>query len=123
MLDDARNADAEIAAIVARLREEVGQSGAEMRPETPLAARSQAERTWAVSPERPLERPPNRHGRVQTFVFAPVKRVLRKLMRWYVEPFAAQQRSFNLNVLHLVDELAARVESLERKRDGADSDR
>ena len=37
-----------------------------------------------------------------------MKRVLRKLMRWYVEPVAAQQRSFNLAVLGLVDELAER---------------
>ena len=29
----------------------------------------------------------------------------RKFMRWYVEPVAAQQRSFNLAVLGLVDEL------------------
>jgi hypothetical protein len=31
-------------------------------------------------------------------------------MRWYVEPVAAQQRSFNLAVLTLVDELAQRAE-------------
>jgi hypothetical protein len=31
-------------------------------------------------------------------------------MRWYVEPVASQQRSFNLAVLGLVDELAQRVE-------------
>ena len=36
-------------------------------------------------------------------------------MRWYVEPLAAQQRSFNLTVLQLVDELAERVEALERR--------
>ena len=44
-------------------------------------------------------------------MFVPVKRAVRKLMRWYVEPVAAQQRSFNLAVLTLVDELAERVES------------
>jgi hypothetical protein len=31
------------------------------------------------------------------------------LMRWYVEPLAAEQRSFNLAILTLVDELAERV--------------
>jgi hypothetical protein len=104
---------AEIAAIVSRLREEVaGATSGGGR----LGARAQAERTWAVSAERPLERPPSRRGRVQTFVFAPVKRVLRKLMRWYVEPLAAQQRSFNLTVLNLVDELAERVEALETRQ-------
>jgi hypothetical protein len=105
--------EAEIAAIVSRLKEEVaGAASGGGR----LGARAQAERTWAVSAERPLERPPSRRGSVQTFLFAPVKRVLRRLMRWYVEPLAAQQRSFNLTVLKLVDELAERVDSLERER-------
>ena len=31
-------------------------------------------------------------------------------MRWYVEPLAAEQRSFNLAVLTLIDDLAARIE-------------
>jgi hypothetical protein len=48
---------------------------------------------------------------VQAYLFAPVKRMLRKLMRWYVEPVAADQRSFNLAMLNLVDELAERVEA------------
>ena len=110
--------EAEIAAIVTRLRDEIGRgpAAANRPPPASLAARAQAERTWAVSAERPLERPPSRRGRVQTFLFAPVKRLLRKLMRWYVEPLAAQQRSFNLNVLNLVDELAERVEARERRR-------
>jgi hypothetical protein len=45
-------------------------------------------------------------------------------MRWYVEPLAAQQRSFNLTLLNLVDELAERVESLEREhaRDRGEAD-
>jgi hypothetical protein len=108
--------EAEIAAIVARLRQEVGHSGAAREPERPLAARAQAERTWAVTAERPVVRAPRRRGLAQTYLVAPVKRVLRKLMRWYVEPFAAQQRSFNLTVLELVDELTHRVEALERER-------
>jgi hypothetical protein len=103
----------EIAAIFARLRAEIGYGrdglaiGAETRG---LAARPQAERTWAVSAERPVERPPSRRGRVHTWVFAPVKRMLRKLMRWYVEPLAAQQRSFNLTMLNLLDELTQRLD-------------
>jgi hypothetical protein len=40
-----------------------------------------------------------------------VKRVLRKLMRWYVEPVAAHQRTFNLAVISLVDELAERTDA------------
>lgn len=54
-------------------------------------------------------------------VFAPIKRVLRKLMRWYVEPVAAHQRTFNSASLALVDELAERtaaeVARLERRLD------
>jgi|SRR5918995_1177107 hypothetical protein len=108
--------EAEIAAIVARLRQEVGHSRTMVEPERPLAARAQAERTWAVTAERPVIRAPQRRGHVHTAIVAPVKRVLRKLMRWYVEPFATQQRSFNLTVLELVDELTHRVDALERER-------
>jgi hypothetical protein len=32
-------------------------------------------------------------------------------MRWYVEPVAAHQRTFNLAMLTLVDELAARTDA------------
>jgi hypothetical protein len=128
-------ADGEIAAIFARLKEEI-RSRPPTRDRDPtrppsrtLAARSQAERAWAVTAERPFEQPPTRSGRVQAYLVAPVKRMLRKLMRWYVEPVAADQRSFNLAMLNLVDELAERVEadvkqlerrleSLERRLDG-----
>jgi hypothetical protein len=67
------------------------------------------EQTWAVTAERTLEQAPNR--RLRGHLSAPVKRAIRKLMRWYVEPVAAQQRSFNLAVLSLVDELAERAEA------------
>ena len=43
----------------------------------------------------------------------PVKAVLRKLMRWYVEPLAYDQRSFNAAALRLIDDLEARVAQLE----------
>jgi hypothetical protein len=75
----------------------------------PLAGRSRTEQTWAVTAERTLEHAPNR--RLRGYLYAPAKRVSRKLMRWYVEPVAAQQRSFNLAVLALVDELADRAEA------------
>jgi hypothetical protein len=54
----------------------------------------------------------------------PVKAVLRKLMRWYVEPLAYDQRSFNAAVLRLLDDLQEQVASLhaeleaERVRNG-----
>src|SRR5512133_1593793 len=89
--------EADIAGIFARLQHEVrrarstsnGQNTQTVR-RAPLASRAEAERAWAVSAERPIEHPPDR--RLRRFIFAPVKRALRKLMRWYVEPVAAQQR-------------------------------
>jgi SAM-dependent methyltransferase len=65
------------------------------------AWRAQAERTWPVSAERPLVRRPGLKGAVAY----PVKRLLRPLLRWYVEPLAAEQRSFNDAMLKLVDDL------------------
>jgi O-antigen chain-terminating methyltransferase len=58
------------------------------------------------------------------FLSHTVKKVLRKAMRWYVEPLAASQRQFNLVALRLIDEVAAstvseldeRVTRLERAR-------
>jgi hypothetical protein len=106
--------EAEVAAIFARLKDEIrSRPAVETGTRTPpagrtLAARSQAERAWAVTAERPFEHPPTRGGRVRSLVVVPIKRGLRKLMRWYVEPVATHQRSFNLAVLRLVDELAAR---------------
>ena len=114
---DRETAQAEIAAIFARLKEEVrlgaplrdGDSDRSLLRDSP--ARAQVERAWAVTAERPFQQSPTRRGAVQAWVFVPVKRTLRKLMRWYVEPMAADQRSFNLAVISLVDELAERVEA------------
>jgi hypothetical protein len=106
--------EAEIAGIFTRLQHEVrsrpGTSGVGRTDlnRAPLLARSRADETWAVTAERSLEHAPNR--RVRGYLSAPAKRTIRKLMRWYVEPVAAQQRSFNLAVLGLVDELAERTE-------------
>ena len=72
-----------------------------------------------MTAERPFEQRPPAPGAATGLFARPVKRVLRKLMRWYVEPVAAQQRTFNLAILRLVDELtertAADVERLERR--------
>jgi SAM-dependent methyltransferase len=76
-----------------------------------LAARAQAERMWPVSAERPLQRRPGPKG----FVLRPVKGLLRRLMRWYVEPLAAEQRAFNDALLKLVDDL---YEDSDRARAG-----
>jgi hypothetical protein len=73
------------------------------------AVRGLAERFWPVSADKPLERRPGPKG----WLAHQVKRVLRKLMRWYVEPAWAEQRIVNDALLRLVDDLTRRVESLE----------
>jgi O-antigen chain-terminating methyltransferase len=40
-----------------------------------------------------------------------IKRILRKLMRWYVEPLAADQRVYNSSLLKLVDALSERADA------------
>jgi hypothetical protein len=119
--------EGEIAAIFARLRDEVrnrpaeaGTRGVGSAAYPREGARLRAEQTWSVSAERPFQNPPDQ-GVVRRYLAGPVKRVLRKLMRWYVEPLAAEQRSFNLAILTLVDDLAERVHTdvgrLERRVD------
>jgi SAM-dependent methyltransferase len=103
---------AEIERIVARLKHEVELSGAaEAVDEDGLVAsrravRAEADRAWAVSAERPFLFKPGALGRARGLALIPVKAVLRKLMRWYVEPLAADQRAFNAVALRLADALA-----------------
>ena len=126
MTDDVSTTDAEIAALFARLREEVGArepaagSGLPTRSGAPALqslARDQAERSWAVTTDRPFLYKPGRWGRARGLFLVPVKTVLRKLLRWYVEPVFAQQRDFNSGALRTFDELSARVEELEKTVD------
>ena len=84
-------AEADVEELLSRLREEVnlastGRGGAG-------TARAAAERYWSVSADRDLGSGPR----------AVVKRLLRKLMRWYVEPLAADQRGFNDAALKLFE--------------------
>jgi len=97
-----------------RLREEVRRSGSDPGGAAPRegdreAARAEAERLWPVSADRSLRLRPGVRGGVGT----PVKGVLRKLMRWYVEPLAYDQRSFNAASLRLIDDLQRQVDQLE----------
>ena len=105
--------EVDVDALFASLREEIRRSGADPgaagEPEDRRAARAEAERLWPVSADRPLRLRPGFRGGLGT----PVKAVLRKLMRWYVEPLAYDQRSFNAAALRLVDDLEQRVASLE----------
>lgn len=102
--------DTEVAALLARLQEEVRKSPA-VAASARVAARTQAERLWPVSAERPLQRRPGLKGAL----LHPVKLVLRRLMRWYVEPLAAEQRAFNDAVLKLIDDLYEQVDQRERE--------
>lgn len=96
------------------LREEVRRSGADPGgapggDEERLAVRAEAERLWPVSADRSLRLRPGVRGGIGT----PVKAVLRKMMRWYVEPLAYDQRSFNAATLRLIDDLQEQVNRLE----------
>ncbi len=107
-----------------RLREEVRRSGSDPGGAAPSegereAARAEAERLWPVSADRSLRLRPGVRGGVGT----PVKGVLRKLMRWYVEPLAYDQRSFNAATLRLIDDLQQQIERLENEVDALRSGR
>jgi len=104
----------DVGALFESLREEVRRSGADPGgahgdPADRLAARAEAERLWPVSADRSLRLRPGVRGGIGT----PVKAVLRKAMRWYVEPLAYDQRSFNAAVLRLVDDLQEQVDTLQ----------
>src|SRR5712691_11661437 len=105
--------EVDVAALLERLKAEVRRSGADpgagAGPSDRRALRDEAERLWPVSADRSLRLRPGVRGGLGT----PVKAVLRKVMRWYVEPVAYDQRSFNAVTLRLIDELDERLRSLE----------
>jgi hypothetical protein len=107
------NGEVDVKALLEQLRQEVRRSGAAPgergSAEDRSAARAEAERLWPVSADRSLRLRPGVRGGLGT----PVKAVLRKLMRWYVEPLAYDQRSFNAAALRLIDDLEERVARLE----------
>jgi SAM-dependent methyltransferase len=73
--------------------------------------RDEAERHWSVSAERPFLYRAGVWGRTRGLLLVPAKSFLRKLMRWYVEPIAVDQRRFNAAVLKLVDALSERADA------------
>ena len=127
--DDAKNGDsagvsadaaADVEALFRALREEVRRSGADPGAaagdeEERRVARAEAERLWPVSADRSLRLRPGVRGGIGT----PVKAVLRKLMRWYVEPLAYDQRSFNAATLRLIDDLQDQVDRLQAELEAA----
>jgi SAM-dependent methyltransferase len=96
----------EFEAILASLREEVANSepGAN-GVDRVMQLRKEAEQLWAVSAERPFLHRPGPYGRLRGLALTPLKSVLRKAMRWYVEPLAVDQRRFNAAALKLFDAL------------------
>src|SRR5919108_4576421 len=106
--------DSEVAAIFERLREELlaappAQDGDDAHRRW-VAAREDAERRWWVSAERPYAHGPGLGGRARGLLVLPLKAVMKRLMRWYVQPLAADQREFNAAALRLLDQLHDRVE-------------
>src|SRR6476469_3138212 len=102
----------DVAALFDRLREELrrGAVHEDSRGAEFASTRALAERFWPVTAERPAGGGPK----------GAVKRFLRKLMRWYVEPLAADQRVFNDSVLKLVDALSERADSASVAREQAE---
>ena len=107
----------DVEALLERLRVEVRRSGADpggaVGTSDRRALRDEAERLWPVSADRSLRLRPGVRGGLLT----PVKAVLRKLMRWYVEPLAYDQRSFNAAALRLIDDLQEQVDALRTQLD------
>src|SRR5881227_2421458 len=102
----------DVAALFDRLSEELRRGAAAgASPAAEFASnRALAERFWAVSAEREAG------GGFKGFA----KRLLRKLMRWYVEPLAADQRVFNDSLLKLVDALSERADATAAARQQAE---
>ena len=102
----------DVAALFDRLREELrrGAVHEDSRGAEFASTRALAERFWPVTAERLAGGGPK----------GAVKRFLRKLMRWYVEPLAADQRVFNDSVLKLVDALSERADASTAAREQAE---
>jgi hypothetical protein len=111
--DESAGDSVDVEVLFQQLRDEVRRSGSDPGAvsrsiDERRAARAEAERLWPVSADRSLRLRPGVRGGIGT----PVKAVLRKLMRWYVEPVAYDQRSFNAASLRLIDDLQQQVEAL-----------
>jgi 2-polyprenyl-3-methyl-5-hydroxy-6-metoxy-1,4-benzoquinol methylase len=102
----------DVAALFDRLREELrrGAVHEDSRGAEFASTRALAERFWPVTAERPAGSGPK----------GALKRFLRKLMRWYVEPLADDQRVFNDSVLKLVDALSERADASAAAREQAE---
>jgi SAM-dependent methyltransferase len=102
----------DVADLFERLREELrrGATGGDAAGADFAATRALAERFWPVTAEREAGGGPK----------GILKRILRKLMRWYVEPMAADQRVYNNSLLKLVDALSERTDAAASARERAE---
>ena len=100
--------EADVDALVTRLRAELDLT-AQGSTDRPLwePARIEAGRLAPVSGDRDFYRRPGALGTLRYYATAAPKTVMRKLVRWYVEPIAAEQRAFNGAVLRLIDDVTA----------------
>ena len=89
-----------------------GGSDAAPRRSPGLRHRELAERLWAVHVDRGSS--PGRGGR--TLATAPLKALLRPVLRWYVAPLVDAQREFNDVTLKLIDELSEAVSAAHDER-------
>jgi SAM-dependent methyltransferase len=99
----------DVADLFERLREELrrGAGPGDSAAADFAATRALAERFWPVTAEREAGGGPK----------GLVKRILRKLMRWYIEPLAADQRVYNSSLLKLVDALSERADEAAASRE------
>jgi SAM-dependent methyltransferase len=100
--------EADVDALVTRLRAELDLT-AQGSTDRPLwePARIEAGRLAQVSGDRNFYRRPGALGALRYYASAAPKVVVRKLVRWYVEPIAAEQRAFNGAVLRLIDDVTS----------------
>ncbi len=66
---------------------------------------------WYVDPEQPITS--HRRFTGKFIVFG--KKVVRKFLRWYINPPFNQQREFNRDIANEISHLAARIEKMEEK--------
>src|SRR5215218_7296406 len=98
--------ESDLSALIAQLEDEVRRAG----PRHLAGARASSVRVNArAAADRPLGGRTGAVGALQK----PVKVLVRKLTRWYVEPVFADQRGFNDALLKLVDDLYDQIDRLE----------
>lgn len=52
---------------------------------------------------------------IMSLTIALIKKIIRKFIKWYIEPIADQQSDFNHNTCACIENLERRIDELERK--------